>query len=260
MLRKSSLLLIAALTGAACTAPAAAQGLAAAAPGPGSAAGPSAPALPVVAGARAAHLERCRTDHRRDNPRLAAADVDASCDYLWDKVEAAGPLADAILAAVPARAGERITLADLRTRLPAARWDGSPVSGAAAAAATGRFGALDVWVDGNAGAPTALTLGWSEVGADLPYDLPGALAARGAKLEPLGCFHFGIIEVNTVHVVDAPGRPPFALTIYSRGAPVANSTAQQNMSVALDGVLPTRASLRAEHRDPPWVDPCPVTM
>jgi hypothetical protein len=214
--------------------------------------------LRVAASARAAHLERCRADHRRNNPQISAADIDSACQYLWDKVEAAGPLADALLAAVPARPGERVTLADLRARLPGARWDGGrSVSGPSTAAAMGRFGALDAWVDGGAGATTALTFGWSEVGGDPPYDLPGALAARGAELEPLGCYHFGAGEVTAVHVVDAPGRPPFALTIYTRSAPVAQTSAQQNMSVALDGGLPTRASLRAAHRDPPWVDPCP---
>ncbi|MGY1458437.1 hypothetical protein ACW5F0_07300 [Luteimonas sp. A534] len=79
-----------------------------------------------------------------------------------------------------------------------------------------------------------------------------------AKVEPLGCYHFGPSEVNVVYIVTAPGRPPFALTTYTRGPPFAQSTAQQNMGVALDGALPTRASLRAEHRDPRWMDPCPV--
>ncbi|MBB6600243.1 VCBS repeat-containing protein [Luteimonas sp. MC1825] len=225
----------------------------------GTASGPAATPVPVAANARTAHLERCRAGERRDNPKKAAADIDSACGDLWDKIEAAGPLADVMLAAVPARAGEPLTLADLRARVPAARWGaGAPVSGATATAATGRLGALDAWVGGTASAPKSLALGWSEVGADPPYDLPGALAARGAKLEPLGCYHFGAGEVNAVYVVNAPGRPPFALTIYTRGAPVAQATAQQNMSVALDGVLPTRASLRAEHRDPPWEDPCTV--
>ncbi|MBJ7575813.1 hypothetical protein [Luteimonas sp. MC1828] len=230
-----------------------------AASAPGKSAGPAAAPLRMAANARAAYLERCRAGERRDNPKKAAADIDSACGYLWDKIEAAGPVADVMLAAVPARAGERLTLADLRARVPTARWDAAAsVSGATAAAATGRLGTLDAWVGGTARAPTSLALGWSEVGADPPYDLPGALAARGAKLEPLGCYHFGAGEVNAVYVVTAPGRPPFALTIYTRGAPVAQSTAQQNMSVALDGVLPTRASLRAANRDPPWEDPCTV--
>jgi hypothetical protein len=67
-----------------------------------------------------------------------------------------------------------------------------------------------------------------------------------------------VVEVTAAYIVNAPGRPPFALTIYSRGAPVAQATAEQQMRVALDGVLPTRAGLRAEHRDPAWEDPCPV--
>lgn len=223
---------------------------------------PAASASPVpavAANARATHGERCSQEQRLAYPQMAANAIASTCDYLWVKIEAAGPVADALLAAVPARPGERITLADLGARMPAARWNtDSPVTGAARAAATGRLGALDAWVDGTASAATALTLSWTEVGADTPYDLPGALAARGAKVEPLGCYHFGPSEVNAVYIVTAPGRPPFALTTYTRGAPFAQSTAQQNMSVALDGVLPTRASLRAEHRDPPWMDPCPV--
>ncbi|MBJ6978946.1 hypothetical protein [Luteimonas sp. MC1895] len=112
---------------------------------------------------------------------MAAADIDSDCGYTWGKIEAAGPLADAMLAAVPARPGERIALTDLRTRVPAARWDARPsVSGSSTAVATGRLGALDAWVDGTASAPSSLSLGWSEVGADTPYDLAGALMARGA--------------------------------------------------------------------------------
>lgn len=223
------------------------------------AAGPSAAPLPVVADARAAHLAQCRADHQRNYPQMTAADVDNSCGYFWEKVEAAGPLAAAVLAAVPARPGERVALADLRARVPAVSLSaGRPVAGAPTPVATGRFGALDAWVDGNAQAATALTFRWGEVGGDPPYDLPGALAARGARVEPLGCYHYGVSEVNAVHLVDAPGRPPFAITVYTRGAPTGQAIAHQTLQVALDGVLPTRAGLRAEHRDPPWVDPCPI--
>lgn len=227
---------------------------------PAAAAGPAAPTLPMVANARARHMERCSAEHRRLYPQMAADAAASSCGDQWEKVEAAGPLADLVLSMVPARAGERLSLADLRARLPGSQWDAHPATarGQAMPAATGRVGAFEAWVSGSAAAAKSLTLGWSEQGADPPYDLPGALAARGAKVEALGCYHFGIVEVNAAYIVEAEGRPPFALTVYTRGAPVGQSIAAQTFEVGLDGVLPTKAGLRAEHRDPPWSDPCPV--
>lgn len=223
------------------------------------AAGPAAARLPLVANARAAYLDRCRAEHRRNYPQMNAAAVDSSCIYTWDKVEAAGPLADLVLAAVPARPGERLTAADLRARLPGSRWDARPsYGGPSPPVATGRVGGLDAEVAGTSAAATSLRLGWSEVGADTPYDLPGALAARGASVDALGCYHYGVVEVTAAYIVSAPGRAPFAVTIYTRGAPFAQSTASQIFEVGLHGVLPTKAGLRAEYRDPAWVDPCPV--
>jgi len=167
-------------------------------------------------------------------------------------------LADAVLAAVPAGAGERPGVAELRSRLPQVRWDARPQGRGERGAylATGRWNALGVSVEGPAPA-SRLVLAWREVGAEWPYDLPGALRARGAKVESLGCYHFGSIEQNQVYVVSLPPRPPFALTVYRLGAAFANSNAAQVFTVDLTGALPTLAALRAEHRDPPWVLPCP---
>ena len=247
-------LLAALLAAVACAAPAAA-----APPAFAQAAGPATSRLPLASDARAAYLERCSAEHRRNYPQMVAAAVDSSCTYRWDKVEAAGPLADLVLAAVPARPGERFSAVALRARLPGSSWDARPSQGGPSPpVATGRVGGFKAAVAGTGAAVTSLILGWSEVGADTPYDLPGALAARGARVEPLGCYHYGVVEVNAAYVIEAPGRAPFAVTIYSRGAPFAQSTAAQSFEVGLDGVLPTKAGLRAEYRDPAWVAPCPV--
>jgi hypothetical protein len=229
-------------------------------PAPGTAApiGPAAPKATVPANARAAFLDACRKDLRVKHPQMAADSAERDCTYQWDKIVASGELADAVLAAAPARAGERPGLADLRSRLPQVRWDARPQGQGAGGPylATGRWSALQVNVAGPAPA-SQLVLAWGEVGAEWPYDLPGALRVRGATVESLGCYHFGSIEQNQVYLVSLPPRPAFALTIYQLGAAFANSNASQVFTVDLTGKLPTLAALRAEHRDPPWTVPCP---
>ena len=173
------------------------------APAPAAApAGAAAPPLPVVPGAREAFLAACRSDLKARYPNMTKANIDSSCAPGWDLAVAAGPMADAVLAAVPARPGEALTLLALKTRLPQLRW--LPVK-AAPKTPVARLGALEVTFDGTAPAK-AINFHWSSSeGEGLAYDLPGALAARGAKVTPLGCYNFGAAEVTRAYAVAAPG-------------------------------------------------------
>lgn len=233
-----------------------------AAPGPVSppaaavAAGPAAAPLAVAANARQTFLARCRGETKARYSQMNASAIEGACADGWAKVEAAGPLADAFLAAVPARPGERITLAALRQRLPQLRLTTTRAARANAPDATGRLGALEASVTGTP-LIREFTLSWSKLEADPPYDVAGAMAARGARVRALGCYHFGPSEVNRVHIVEAPGRPPFALTTYTRAAALGGQTSWQAVSADLSGQLPTLASLRAANRDPAWNATCP---
>ncbi|WP_439533700.1 hypothetical protein [Polymorphobacter sp.] len=223
---------------------------------PAAAAGPAAPALPVVAGAEAAFKAQCRKDNQARYPGMSAANLASLCTGGWGMAVAAGPVAEALLAAVPVRPGEALTLSDLQARLPQVRWRAGGKAHANAPDATGMFGALTVSVTGT---PTArnISVGWREREAELRYDPAAAMAARGAKVTALGCSNFGPSEVNRVYVVEAPGRAPFGLEVYSRGAAMGGQDSWQNMQANLSGPLPTLASLRAANRDPAWQAKCP---
>jgi hypothetical protein len=216
---------------------------------------PGAPPAALPANARATYLASCRKQQLAKYPQMTPENAEGNCTYQWDLVVAAGPLADAVLAAVPARGGDRPGLDDLRARLPQVRWDARP-QGQPGLLASGQWDALRVEVNGPAPA-ASLVLAWRKVGAEIPYDLPAALQLRGATVQSLGCYHFGSVEQNQVYLVTLAPRPPFALTIYRLGAAFANSNAAQVFTADLTGRLPTLAELRAEHRDPPWVVPCP---
>ena len=87
----------------------------------------------------------------------------------------AGPAADALLNAIPASPG--ISLAEAKARMTGVRWGRTqPPS-----LASGKLGQLDVNIDGK-GMPQSASAGWMAVGQPTPYDVPGAMMARGAKL------------------------------------------------------------------------------
>ncbi len=215
-------------------------------------AGPAAAPLPVLANARELLLADCRKDLATRYPKMTRSNIDSFCIPRWDRVVAAGPIADAMLAAVPARPGEAVTLAALKTRLPQARWLGA----AKANTPVGQLGKVEIAVDGATTLKT-VTFRWSGgAGAEPAYDLPGALAARGATVKPLGCYDFGAAEVDRVYVVTAPGRPPFGLETYDHAAAVASQATSQSMAADLSGRVPTVASLSAQYRDPAWQPVC----
>jgi hypothetical protein len=79
--------------------------------------GPAAAALRVQPGAEAAFKAQCRRENQARYPNMSAQNLAGQCVDGWAKAVAAGPIADALLAAVPVQAGQAVTLADLRARL-----------------------------------------------------------------------------------------------------------------------------------------------
>ncbi len=135
----------------------------------------------------------------------------------WGKITASAAATDALLAALPAAPGEAVPLASLRQRMAGVRWAAKP--GSRELSASGRLGKLSVSVTGS---PAAKTLGVnrSEVGAEPPYDIVGAMRARGVTLTEIACEEFGSGEWQRVFAGSAPGRAPFRLELGQRTAPL----------------------------------------
>src|SRR5690606_2719506 len=176
---------------AAAGAPAAAPRPGAANAGAGAVAAAAAGSAPVALGvgpdARPRFLAECRQAYGSRSAD-AARWADEQCVADWNKVDASAAATDALLAALPAAPGEAVALASLRQRLGGVRWAAKPV--ARQLSASGVLGKLSVSVTGS---PVAKTLGmnWMEVGAEPPYDIVGAMRARGVTLTEIACEEFG---------------------------------------------------------------------
>ena len=171
----------------------------------------------------------------------AARWADEQCVADWGKIEASAAATDALLAALPATPGEAVALAALRQRLAAVRWAAKP--GGRGLSASGRLGAFEVSVTGS---PAAKTLGvnWSEVGAEPPYDIVGAMRARGVTLTEIACEEFGSGEWQRVFAGSAPGRAPFRLELGQRTAPTANANSHYGATIDLSGRAPAPSASR----------------
>lgn len=189
------------------------------------------------ADARADFLARCRRD-LVSHDAGAARWADEQCAEAWKTVVAAGPAADLLLAVLPASAAERPTLATLRQRAAGVRWTGG---GQGQTLASGKLGALDVSVEGR-GAPTGLGVGWSATGAAIPYDVAGAMRARGVTLVEMSCEKLGTGEGGRSYAGTAPGRAPFTLRIDQRTAPTGDAMSYYGATVSLDGRHPPRGA------------------
>lgn len=219
----------------------AARSPAVATPAVGAAAGSVAPApLAVPAEARPRFLAECRQAYVSRSAD-AARWADDQCVADWGKVTASAAATDALLAALPAAAGEAVPLASLRQRLAGVRWAAKPRS--RELSASGRLGNLDVSVTG---APAAKTLGmnWMEVGAEPPYDIVGAMRVRGVTLTEIACEEFGAGEWQRVFSGSAPGRAPFRLELGQRTAPFANSNSYYGVTIDLSGRAPAPLASR----------------
>ncbi len=195
---------------------------------------------------QADYIARCTADMVAQNPR-AGEWAPAQCQQQWETIVAAGPMAEAILAAAPVSGAADPTT--LRTRLAMIQWDARPEGTLIASGRMGR--ALSVQVDR---AGPSLNFYWSEAGAMIPYDVLGALRARGAEVTMVGCYAMGMGENNESYRVVAAGRAPFALSVYGRMAPTANANSFYNVGAGLSGRVQTLAQLRGE--DSSWNATC----
>lgn len=199
-----------------------------------------------AASAQADYIAQCTADLVAQNPR-ASEWGPAQCEAQWGAVVAAGPMAEAILAAAPASGAA--DPATLQERLDTVRWDARPEG---TLIASGRLGDdLSVQVDRTG---PSLNFYWSETGALVPYDVLGALRIRGAELSMVGCYALGPGENNEAYRVVAPGRAPFSLSVYGRTAPTANAESFYNVGLALSGRVKSLADLQRE--DSTWSATC----
>lgn len=195
---------------------------------------------PVQPGAEAAFKARCRKETLAESGPNAAKWVDSHCTDMWGRAVAAQPLAEAMLAAVAAGAGPVDTL---RRATPTVRWAARPEQGMLA---SGRIGSYGAGLSGK-GRADSFSVGWSQVGAEIPIDVPAALEARGAKVTRTSCEKLGTGEGERIWSVTLPGGKPFALSVFQRTAPTGNATSSYTAEAALDG--------RAARRGPASCEP-----
>jgi hypothetical protein len=162
-------------------------------------------------------------------------------------VVAAGPMAEAILAAVPTEP-TAVDPTTLPARLPTIQWIAVPEG---TLIGQGRLGELEVQVEG---APS-LSFYWGAIGELIPFDVVEALYGRGAENTLVGCMSFGAGEAHTVFRIDSEGRAPFALAVYSRTAPTGDASSFYNVAIDLSGQVTTLEQLRARDGDD-WVGTC----
>ena len=186
------------------------------------------PAAPVQT--QAAYAAQCAHDFIAQYPN-ARAQAGSICASQWEQVVAAGPMADALIAAAPATG---------------ARFDPA----AARAAVQGLRG-----YETNV-APARLTVSWRRNGEPIPFRLEDALRARGATVAMIGCMRLGFGEGSSVHRVTAPGKTPFNLTISSREAAVASQSSDFSADAAFAGAAPTLAQLQRDGME--WTPACPL--
>lgn len=170
-------------------------------------------------GGEAAFVEACVERYAAGDPQARRWAPD-QCAQDWQNVVAAGPMAEAILAAAGGT-------------MPSA----------------GRMGNLDVTREGR-----TVTFAWSAVGEMIPYDVIGALSERGAPPSLIGCSQVGTGEFNKAYSVAPEAGSSFQLNIYERTAPTANASSFYNVSADLSGRVQTRAQLASDGME--WSDRC----
>lgn len=171
-------------------------------------------------GGEAAFVQACVAEMVAANPQSQQWAPD-ECAQRWQQVVAAGPMADALLAAAA----------------------GTMPSG-------GQLGDAAIAIEGR-----TLSFFWQRTGELIPYELIGALRERGATVAMIGCAQFGTGEFSKAYSVTPAGGSPFQLGIYDRNAPTANADSFYNVSADLSGRVQTRAQLASDGME--WTAACP---
>ena len=196
----------------------------------------AAPAAAAAGETEAGFLARCRQELvSRDAG--AARWADGECRERWNHILASRPAADALIAALPAP-GQRPAVADLKARMAGVRWGGQVSRGQLA---QGRLGGLEVFVEG-VSAPTGIGVSWSAVGAEIPYDVVGALRTGGAQMTEMACEKQGVGEGERRYAGTLPGHAPFTVTVGQRTAPTGDAWSFYSATLSLDGRRPPRGS------------------
>ena len=196
----------------------------------------------------AAYLSRCRSETAARYPNLGPQ-TNSICQSIWSEIVSAGPMADAIVTAMP-RQGVAFDPSAVRSALPSIRWAGTPAQGRVA---SGRLSDIDVAVT-RVPAP-GLAFMWFKEGEPIPFNLEEALRVRGVSLTMIGCLAFGSAEQTRVYGAGAAGKSPAVLTIAARTAAVASQSSDFSVSVDFSGRMPSLASLRADGSE--WQASCP---
>lgn len=206
------------------------------------AAGPLPTVPAVLAGADARFKAQCQKRYLANKPQQTDW-ISGTCADEWKQVVASQPVAEALLRAVPAKAGERQTLDRLRQAMAGVRWAPRADRGDIA---TGRLGAFTINIAGHA-TPESAAVNWNAVGEpSAPLDIASAFEARGARLVLTHCEKLGVGEGTRSWTVTLPGRSPFALTIEQRSAPTAAATSYYGARVRVDGAAAPRGDTNCE--------------
>lgn len=171
----------------------------------------------------AAFLDACEQEWVKREP-AARAWARGECQVKWRWAVAAGPMADAILAMSVAQGdGARLQAPDPASR--AAMPAGVTVSRRAA----------------------GIRFDWQQPGSEGRFNVTGALRNRGVTLKSLGCPQYPGASMGREKVMLAamPGRKPFVVTVYSRGAPTGFEPGVYEVDADFSGVVPGMTALRA---------------
>lgn len=181
-------------------------------------------AFPVVQ-SEAGFLDSCEQDWVAREP-ASAPWARNECQVKWNWANASGPLADAILTLSVAE-GESARTPEEARDLLAKPFLPAGVSGYLTA--------------------TGIRFDWQEPGSEGRFNVTGALRSRGVALQALGCPTYPGASMGREKVMLAtlPGRKPFVLTVYSRGAPTGSEPGVYEVNADFSGAVPDMSALQA---------------
>lgn len=208
---------------------------------------------PVVTGTltpqtRAEALADCQADRRKAGMNAKA--IPAECADAMKQLDAALPMARAIMALMTQPPAALRTPAGAKAALPTVKWSVRPMKPIPPMTAheEGLLGAaLHVVLEGRGGIDT-VDFGWNQTGGLIPYDLPAALRFLGVRLIPIACGiggdSFGDAATRSLRA-ELPGAAPFELQVSERMAAVAAQDSFFGAHIAFGKPVPSFASLRA---------------